>query len=89
MPRYRLTSARQKQMSLAMVEPCVNNDPLVQELYRLVNEDWRSHRAIADKAGLAKNTLTNWFKRTSPKACDLQAALNVIGYRLEIVKVEP
>jgi hypothetical protein len=60
--------------------------PLVKRFYELLAADGRQQYVVCQKAGLQASTISNW-RKNSPHAQTLEAALNVIGYRLEIVPI--
>ena len=62
--------------------------PLVQEFRALAEKQRMSLTRITMEAGLGERTISGWSIDRSPTVANLEAALNVIGYRLVIVPVE-
>jgi len=61
--------------------------PLVRRFYAIINESRQTLNEMEAVAGLARGTITNWRTRSSPQIVTIEAALNVLGYRLEIVPI--
>jgi hypothetical protein len=67
-------------------------DPLIQSLFKIMNEEFATIRYVADKSGVAKQTIDHWqYKKRVPNLLNFQAALKSLGYDLRIVsdKVAP
>lgn len=75
-----------KRQANAKMHPCLNNDPLIKQLYDLVQSDKRTMGAIAKRAGVSKNAMTHWFLRGNPRMVLLQSVLQALGYELQIVR---
>lgn len=69
-------------------KPTRNPHPLVREFLNLTHRERISDKDIAGRAGLGKDTIKDWRYRTTPNLCLFEAALNVLGYRLTIVKMK-
>lgn len=61
--------------------------PLAREFFEIVEESRRSLRSIAGEMGVHAKTLSSWKKTNSPNVTSLEAALNVLGYRLVILRM--
>ena len=61
--------------------------PLVRRFFEIVNERQHTVVAVARRAGVTRNTIFTWHHST-PTLPSLEAALNVLGYRLAIVPLE-
>lgn len=59
--------------------------PLVKELYREMIRRRRTYADIAKESGVAGSTIRDWRSRSIPRVDLLEAALNAVGLRLEIV----
>lgn len=62
--------------------------PLVREFYRLVIAKGAHLLDVHVAAGLGRNVLAKWRTTNTPNVASLEAALNVIGYRLAIVPLD-
>lgn len=61
-------------------------NPLVKELMELTDG---KRVKVSQEAGLGENTLTQWIRNgNQPGLINFEAALNVVGYELKIVKKE-
>ena len=60
--------------------------PVVQEFFRLRNIERAPLSVITKQAGLGRDTIQQWTSRATPNVANLDAALNVLGYRLAVVK---
>lgn len=85
-----------KEQSLRRVKSCVGNyicrnpEPLVRQLYGIINRQKLLIAWISERAGYGRDTIYNWGKtRKSPTVTALQDTLNSIGYRLIIVRADP
>jgi hypothetical protein len=61
--------------------------PLARQLFLLMNEQRTTMKEVSDRAGISYQTISGWRIRRSPGLTVLIAALNVLGYDLEIVKL--
>jgi len=59
-------------------------EPLVLETLALLAKARIPESVAAEAAGLSRNSVSNWRRRTAPNVLTLNAVLNVIGYRLVI-----
>lgn len=59
--------------------------PLVRLLYEIIREQQAAVTDVAERAGLSHVTLVKWRTSYAPTVVALEAALNVLGYRLAIV----
>lgn len=62
--------------------------PLVRALLDLCREQQICQLDVADRAGLGRSTIRSWRLRYMPAVDLLDAALNVLGYRLAIVPID-
>ena len=62
---------------------------LINQLRQAKKEQGLTHADLAHKSGVGFNTIKRWFYKCGhlPKAADLEAVANVLGYRLELVRV--
>ncbi len=66
----------------------INRDPLIRQLIGLINRNKLNATEIASKAGLTENAIHVWARKSSPRIQNLEAALNVMGYKLAIKKID-
>jgi DNA-binding XRE family transcriptional regulator len=68
----------------------VEKRPVLLDLRDLVEGSGSTYRQIAERSGVSKNTLVNWFngKTTRPQAPTLNAVAGVFGKRLGLVNLE-
>lgn len=62
--------------------------PLVREMYELMNRERVGLNDLAWRSGNHKDTLSSWRRRGAPRVDMLEAALNVLGYRLSIEPIK-
>ena len=60
--------------------------PLVKQTFELARESKLSQRQISSEAGLVVRLFYHWSHRSVPIITNLEAVLNVLGYKLQIVK---
>ncbi len=60
--------------------------PLIRRFFRLVNKERATFLEIAKRAGCHRDTFKDWRSRSVPNLPTFEAALNAMGYRLDIVK---
>lgn len=63
--------------------------PLVRQLVVLMNEKRITFTELARVAGLTGATLASWKSKHNPRVDSFEAALNALGYELQIVQREP
>lgn len=56
--------------------------PLIRTLVVEMNRQKVSMYDIADRSGVPRQTIYNWRRGTVPNAANLDAAFNVLGFRL-------
>lgn len=61
--------------------------PLARRFFRLLAVEGVALSDVAARAGLGVATLVKWKHRHSPTVAALEAALNVIGYRLTVERI--
>ena len=59
--------------------------PLVREMFAIMHRKRIGQNDLCRRAGLSKAVAWTWKSAYSPRIMNLEAALNVIGYRLAIV----
>ena len=64
-----------------------NVNPLVRQLYVLINQDRAGLKNVSLSAGLSHNAVFNW-RSYEPLLNNFEAALNVLGKKLAIVDVK-
>lgn len=63
-----------------------NLGQILDALHEGIVASGRSYEDIGAEAGVSRTTIKNWFIRAhSPRLADLEAALQVVGYKLEAV----
>lgn len=62
--------------------------PLVRRLFAEMNYQRIGVTDLAERAGLARETLKGWRGRHCPRVADLEAAFGVLGKRLKVVSDE-
>lgn len=60
--------------------------PLVRRFFEILNEDMTVISEVAERAGLQPSCISNWRYRRNPMLPNFEAALNVLGYELKIVR---
>jgi hypothetical protein len=60
--------------------------PIVRRLYSEANEQMTTLTEIAERAGVRRCSLGQWGHRNQPRIDELEAALNVLGLRLAVVR---
>ena len=60
--------------------------PLMRQFFEIVEKAGLTWVDLSKLSGLSRETLIRWQRHNSPKVDNLQAALNSIGYTLEIKK---
>lgn len=60
-------------------------DPLMRRFVELADEQGISLGAVGEKVGISWRTIYDWPQGASPNFATFNAALNAIGYKLEIV----
>lgn len=58
--------------------------PFARRFFELLEEEGVALTDVAERAGLSHVTLVKWKSRHKPSIDTLEAALNVLGYRLAI-----
>lgn len=58
--------------------------PLVRRLFDEMNRQKTTVTEVAERAGFRRGTISEWRYRYSPRVCDLDAALNVLGLELSV-----
>jgi DNA-binding phage protein len=63
--------------------------PLSRELFSIASQQGVTIQKIAEDAGLNRRTLMHWKVDSTPNVSCLDAALNVLGYQLVILRKLP
>lgn len=61
--------------------------PLVRQLIAIMNDQHVLRTEVAARAGLSICGMRDWSMRKSPQVVTLEAAANVLGYRLALVPI--
>jgi len=62
--------------------------PLARQFFALAESSGFTLNQIACMSGVGRRTFTDWRDKHSPNVVSLEAALNTIGYRLDIAPVK-
>lgn len=63
--------------------------PFIRFVWTQMNKDQWSQRDIAIRAGVSDSTMRKWRNATrSPRLLELEAVLNVLGYRIKLEEIE-
>lgn len=65
-----------------------NGSPTVQSLFKIAREKNMTQNEMSRQTGIVATTLKSWRIRNQPRITDLEAALNALGYELEVVKIQ-
>lgn len=77
-------------MSLSRPVTCRSRSPHVREFFRLLNQTEIKVESIAEQVPCAPSTIYDWAKGIShPRINNLEAAFNVLGFKLTIQPTEP
>lgn len=69
--------------------PVRASEPIVRELFDLIELKGATHKELVQNAGLHMNALQQWFRNgRSPGVSNFNAVANVLGYRLALVPME-
>lgn len=68
--------------------PIDNGNPAVKFFFDEMHRKGYTESDVAMRIGLDKVTLGNWRRRTMPRIDNIEAALNFLGYHLEIKQNE-
>lgn len=60
--------------------------PLARRFFEIVERQRASLTDVSDRSGLGLATLVKWKYRHAPTVTALEAALNVVGYELRVVR---
>jgi hypothetical protein len=66
----------------------VNVHPLTRRMFEEMNAQQCSDGMMAERAGLSKDTLSDWRRRTTPNIAMLDACYNVLGRKLVDVDID-
>ena len=67
--------------------PCRSASPVVRRFFEIVDEAKATRNAIAERVGIHEHAITNWRTGySSPVIANFESALEVLGYRLVIVR---
>lgn len=62
--------------------------PLVRTFFDLLDHDWTSQAAVAERVGSRIGTISDWKRRRNPGLVLFDDALRAVGYRLAIVGLD-
>jgi transcriptional regulator with XRE-family HTH domain len=63
--------------------------PIVQWIWKQINDQRASQEDVAMRAGVASSTLRKWRDGVrSPRVVELESVVNVLGYNLKVVLQE-
>lgn len=62
--------------------------PFVRRVYREMNDQKVTMLEVAAISGLRRQTIWDWANRHPPRVDQLEAALNALGLRLQVVEIE-
>lgn len=62
--------------------------PLVKAMVGLMNKHGVTFTDLEEDVGLCRQSMSDWRYRRQPKIDNFDAALNAIGYKLQIVELE-
>ena len=65
-----------------------NNQPLVSEFFQILEKRDMFLKDIAKKSGYDRATIYNWRYGTMPRVNSLEDVLNVLGYKLKVVRID-
>ena len=65
-----------------------NAHPLIRQLADTISDSPYSISALGRISGVSSQTIHSWFRRYNPSIDNLEAVLNVLGYRLTVVAIE-
>ena len=65
-----------------------NGSPTVQSLFKIAREKNMTQNEMSRQTGIVATTLKSWRIRNQPRITDLEAALNALGYELEVVRIQ-
>lgn len=63
-----------------------NAHPLARQFFKIIDRQQVAVTDVAERAGLGLATLVKWKSRHAPTVMALEAALNVVGYELRVVR---
>lgn len=66
----------------------VHAHPLVREMYAHIIEQNLTLGEVSERSGVAEKSISHWRSKYTPLTQNLEAVLNVLGYRLAIVPLK-
>ena len=66
----------------------INNNPLIKRLVDLMNETEIDSYEVCRQAGVSTASIHAWRTKSHPNITNLEAVLNVLGYKLAIVRLD-
>jgi len=66
-------------------KPVIHRHPLLSDVLSLVARSGLTDSDVSLQAGLSRNSISHWRRRTMPGVDNLDAVLRAIGYRLAIM----
>jgi hypothetical protein len=65
-----------------------NHHPVVRGAIEIVDAGGLAYDCVEERAGVGHRTLRHWRNGRMPQVANLDAVLQVMGYRLSIVKMD-
>lgn len=62
--------------------------PLVRRFFNLLNRHMTTMQEVAQRTSINPCTISGWRFKANPSLANFEAALNAIGYRLQIVEID-
>lgn len=70
-------------------EPAVTKNPLLRQMFELIDRQEKSMTTLAQQAGYARNSLSRWRRLGGAKLEAVEDVLELMGYHLTIVPLAP
>ena len=68
-------------------KPLVTGHPIIRFFFNELNAQKIPVTALAERSGVHWNTIANWKKGVNASVLNLEACLNVLGFRLTIIDI--
>jgi hypothetical protein len=81
----RITARRRSHKPLKVKKTC---HPLTQALWHAMNGRQMTCHEMAQRSGIAEDTLYSWRRGRAPTVANLEACLNVVGLLLTVIGVD-
>lgn len=63
--------------------------PLVARVFDVMNKRRYTLEFVAKRSGVSESTIRSWRARNAPSLQNLEAVMNVLGLRLDVVSAHP